>query len=148
MSARGVSDPRMSNRASTVRASIVRKASVAQASTPSATAASPVAASRTSRRRSRRARMASLYVAGLTEGTMQTAAGGGDCGGPPCGEGGPAGDAELNRPRGVTSMPDGGYLIADTSDHRIRRVFGDGHIATVAGGAKGFGGDGGPATRA
>jgi hypothetical protein len=45
-------------------------------------------------------------------------------------------------------MPDGGYLIADTLDHRIRRVFGDGHIATVAGSTKGFAGDGGPATRA
>jgi hypothetical protein len=83
-----------------------------------------------------------------TSGTMQTAAGGGDCGDPPCGDGGPAGDAELNRPRGVTSMPDGGYLVADTLDHRIRRVFPDGHIATVAGSTRGLGGDGGPATQA
>lgn len=81
-------------------------------------------------------------------GIMQTAAGGGSCGGPPCGDGGPADDAELNRPRGVTAMPDGGYLIADTLDHRIRRVFPDRHIATVAGSTRGLGGDGGPATQA
>ena len=81
-------------------------------------------------------------------GTMQTAAGGGGCGGPPCGDGGQADDAELNRPQGVTAMPDGGYLIADTLDHRIRRVFGDGHIATVAGTIQGLGGDGGLATQA
>jgi hypothetical protein len=50
------------------------------------------------------------------------------------GDGGPAQDADLDRPRGVTTMSDGGYLIADTFNHRIRRVFADGHIATVAGG--------------
>ena len=77
-----------------------------------------------------------------------TAAGGGSCGGPPCGDGGPADDAELDHPRGVTALPDGGYLIADTGDDRIRRVFPDGHIATVAGTTAGFGGDGGPATQA
>jgi hypothetical protein len=83
-----------------------------------------------------------------TSGQMQTAAGGGSCGSPPCGDGGPAGDAELNRPRGVTSMPDGGYLIADTLDHRIRRVFPDGHIETVAGTTRGLSGDGGSAKQA
>jgi hypothetical protein len=50
------------------------------------------------------------------------------------GDGGPAQDADLDRPRGVTTLSDGGYLIADTFNNRIRRVFADGHIATVAGG--------------
>ena len=40
--------------------------------------------------------------------------------------------ANLNRPRGVTAMPDGGYLIADTFNDAIRRVFPDGHIETIA----------------
>ena len=81
-------------------------------------------------------------------GVIQTAAGGGDCGEPPCGDGDIAEEAEINRPRGVTAMPDGGYLIADTQDHRIRRVFPDRRIQTVAGTTRGFGGDGGPATAA
>ncbi len=81
-------------------------------------------------------------------GIMRTAAGGGGCGGPPCGDGGPADDAELDHPQGVTSLSDGGYLIADTQDNRIRRVFPDGHIATVAGSTRGLAGDGGPATQA
>ena len=64
------------------------------------------------------------------------------------GDGGPADDAELNRPRGVTSFPGGGYLIADTFNHRIRRVLPDGTIQTVAGTGQGFWGDGGMATSA
>src|SRR5439155_1680301 len=43
----------------------------------------------------------------------------------------------------------GGYLIADTSNHRVRRVAPDGTITTVAGtGVQGFLGDGGQATSA
>jgi NHL repeat len=81
-------------------------------------------------------------------GIIQTAAGGGSCGGPPCGDGDVADEAEINHPRGVTAMPDGGYLIADTLDHRIRRVFPDRRIQTIAGTTKGLAGDGGPATQA
>jgi hypothetical protein len=81
-------------------------------------------------------------------GTITTAAGGGDCGGPPCGDGDRADEAQLNRPRGVTAMPDGGYLVSDTQDHRIRRVLPDGRIFTVAGTTQGLSGDGGPATAA
>jgi hypothetical protein len=81
-------------------------------------------------------------------GIMQTAAGGGDCGEPPCGDGDIAEEAELQDPRGVTAMPDGGYLITDTLDHRVRRVFPDRRIVTVAGSTRGLSGDGGPATAA
>jgi NHL repeat-containing protein len=83
-----------------------------------------------------------------TSGTMLTAAGGGSCGAPGCGDNGQAGGAELDNPRGVTAMPDGGYLIADTNDHRIRRVLPSGDIVRVAGSTAGLSGDGGPATQA
>ncbi|MDX6672506.1 MAG: hypothetical protein QOI91_2869 [Solirubrobacteraceae bacterium] len=84
----------------------------------------------------------------LPSGIIVTAAGGGSCGGPGCGDGGPATDSELNHPRGVTPMPGGGYLVADTFDHRIRRVLPDGRIVTVAGSVQGLAGDGGRATQA
>lgn len=66
------------------------------------------------------------------------------------GDGGPATQADLDTPGGVTSLPDGGYLVADTMNHRIRRVGPDGTITTVAGsdGGPGLAGDGGPATSA
>lgn len=64
------------------------------------------------------------------------------------GDGTSATSAELNAPQGVAALADGSFLIADTANHRIRRVF-DGVITTVAGtGTAGFSGDGGPATRA
>lgn len=83
-----------------------------------------------------------------TGGTMLTAAGGGNCGSPGCGDGGPAAAADLDNPRGVTALPGGGYLIADTLHHRIRRVLPDGRIVRVAGSTQGLSGDGGPATQA
>lgn len=61
------------------------------------------------------------------------------------GDGGSAQDAELNRPRGVTALPGGGYLIADTFNDRVRRVAADGTISTLAGSLPGLSGDGGPA---
>ena len=65
------------------------------------------------------------------------------------GDGGPATAAAIAAPRGVAALPDGGFLIPDTDNHRVRRVFPDGRIETVAGtGAAGYGGDGGPATAA
>jgi hypothetical protein len=63
------------------------------------------------------------------------------------GDGGPALLAQLDQPRQVVSTPDGGFLIADTNNERIRQVSPDGTITTIAGnGAATFAGDGGNAT--
>jgi hypothetical protein len=80
-------------------------------------------------------------------GTITTVAGTGQAGF--SGDGGPATAAALNHPRGIAPTADGGYLIADTGNARIRRVAPDGAISTVAGdGHLGTRGDGGPATAA
>src|SRR5262245_49696464 len=87
-------------------------------------------------------------TAGAATGTISTIAGS-DPFGDFSGDGGPATAAALNEPAGVAVMPDGGYLIADAGNDRVRRVFPDGTIRTVAGtGNYGFSGDGGPATAA
>ncbi len=65
------------------------------------------------------------------------------------GDGGPATQAKLNQPWGVSTGPDGSLYIADTNNNRIRKVDPNGVITTIAGtGAAGFGGNGGPATQA
>ena len=65
------------------------------------------------------------------------------------GDGGPAAQAKLNWPAGIAIAPDGTLYIADTANHRIRRVGPDGSIYTIAGtGTSGFFGDGGPAIEA
>ena len=65
------------------------------------------------------------------------------------GDGGPATGAQLFGVHGVAPMRDGGFVLADTGNHRIRRVWPNGSITTVAGtGVEGFSGDGGPATAA
>ncbi len=62
------------------------------------------------------------------------------------GDGGPARQAQLNGPTGILFGPEGSLYIADSGNHRIRRVRPDGIIETVAGtGVAGFSGDGGPA---
>jgi len=38
------------------------------------------------------------------------------------GDGGPAGQAQLYQPRGLTTMPDGDLLVADTFNHRLRMI--------------------------
>src|SRR5439155_1172687 len=62
------------------------------------------------------------------------------------GDGGPATAAKLAFPAGVVATADGGYLIADTGNHAIRRVSPAGTITTVAGTLTmpGSTGDGGP----
>src|SRR3954452_5569080 len=65
------------------------------------------------------------------------------------GDGGRAIDAQINVPSAVVPTRDGGFLIADGANHRVRRVAPDGTITTVAGnGIGGSTGDGGPATSA
>lgn len=62
------------------------------------------------------------------------------------GDGGPASLARLDTPTELAPLADGGLLVADTGNHRIRRVAADGTMSTAAGTARGFSGDGGPAT--
>ena len=64
-------------------------------------------------------------------GMITTVAGTGEY--PFSGDGGPATAAGV-APRDVATLPDGGFLIADTANERIRRVGADGTITTVAGG--------------
>ena len=67
------------------------------------------------------------------------------------GDGGPATIATLHLPRGLAVDGSGNLFIADTRNHRIRRVDAvSGVITTVSGNAEwgGFSGDGGPAASA
>ncbi len=65
------------------------------------------------------------------------------------GDGGLATEARLFNPRGVAVAPDGTLYIADSSNHRIRRVNTEGIIETIAGtGESIIDGDGGPAVQA
>jgi cysteine-rich repeat protein len=81
-------------------------------------------------------------------GVISTVAGTGDYGGN--GDNGPATSAELAAPRDVFVDALGNLLIADTYNHRIRRVDSEsGILTTVVGtGTAGGTGDGGPATAA
>jgi DNA-binding beta-propeller fold protein YncE len=66
------------------------------------------------------------------------------------GDGGPAGAAQFDGPKGVAAAPTGEILVVDTENHAIRAIDpAAGTLRRIAGsGAKGFGGDGGPATAA
>ena len=65
------------------------------------------------------------------------------------GDGGAAVAAQVSSPYGVALDGAGNLYIADTGNHRIRKVNSAGVISTVAGnGTRGYGGDGGPATAA
>jgi len=65
------------------------------------------------------------------------------------GDFGPATDAALADPRAIALDANGNLYIADTNNERIRKVYPDGSIATIAGfGLPGYSGDGGPATSA
>jgi DNA-binding beta-propeller fold protein YncE len=79
--------------------------------------------------------------------TISTAAGNGERGF--AGDGGSAANAKLNQPTAVAIDRAGNLYIADSGNHRIRKVATDGTITTFAGtGERGFGGDGGLAVKA
>jgi hypothetical protein len=90
------------------------------------------------------------------DGIITTIAGNGESG--YGGDGGPATEARLSLPNDVLPTQDGGFLIADTYNNRVRRVSPDGVISTIAGAGKSDpftsptpfegSGDGGPATAA
>ncbi|MBE2213034.1 MAG: hypothetical protein IAE82_04115 [Opitutaceae bacterium] len=83
-----------------------------------------------------------------TDGTITTVVGTGERGYE--GDGGPATVATLNLPHELRFDHAGNLYIADTANHAVRRVNREtGIITTMAGcGARGYEGDGGPATQA
>ena len=83
----------------------------------------------------------------VSNGIITTVAGNGTSGF--SGDGGPAVNAELGLPWGITVDFSGSLYIADGQNHRIRMVAPNGTISTVAGnGTYGYSGDGGPAAGA
>jgi sugar lactone lactonase YvrE len=81
------------------------------------------------------------------DGTLSTLAGQGHDSRGFAGDGGPATEGKLNFPEGVAADGVGNVFIADTVNHRVRKVAPDRTLTTLAGnGAQGFAGDGGPAT--
>lgn len=101
---------------------------------------------------------ASLYIAdGFairirkigTSGTISTVVGSGTFGAGSIGDGGVASAAQLFFPNSVATDRMGNLYIADSNNHRVRKIASDGTISTVAGqGIGGYGGDGGAATAA
>ena len=80
-------------------------------------------------------------------GLITTVAGTGEAGF--AGDGGPATNAQLNRPYSLALDPSGALYASDLQNLRIRRIDRSGQITTVVGsGVVGYGGDGGPATAA
>src|SRR5688500_17971445 len=62
------------------------------------------------------------------------------------GDGGSAVSASFDQPRATAVGPDGTVYIADTFNHRVRRVSPGGDVKTLTGnGQAAFSGDGGPA---
>ena len=82
-----------------------------------------------------------------TSGTITTIAGNGTPG--YSGDGGPATQAQLNRPNGIAIDNHGNIYVAEEENHVIRKIDVHGNIYTIAGtGVQGYTGDGGPATQA
>ena len=104
------------------------------------------------RRRSRRLLGVAIGLVALVAtvcgpGDLSALAGNGTAGA--TGDGAKAIDAELYAPYGTAADSAGNVYIADTDNHRVRKVAADGTITTFAGtGTGGFSGDGGAATSA
>ena len=80
-------------------------------------------------------------------GSTSTIAGTGDYGF--TGDGGPAVEALLHSPAALAVDSVGNIYVADSWNHRVRKIDPSGIISTIAGtGTRGFAGDGGPALRA
>ncbi|AMV37798.1 Serine/threonine-protein kinase PknD [Planctomyces sp. SH-PL62] len=84
-----------------------------------------------------------VRVVDLASGRIATFAGDGR--GRRAGDGGPAATASFFGPRAVEALPDGSLLILERNGHSLRAVAADGTVSTLAGGGKGYRGDGGPA---
>jgi len=94
------------------------------------------------------AEMAGRVLAVDPSGRLRRVAGGKGEGS--AGDNGPARDSQLNAPHNLLVLPGGDVLVADTMNHRVRKIIAkSGRIVPFAGtGAAGFGGDGGPALAA
>ena len=80
-------------------------------------------------------------------GTITTIAGTGEQGS--SGDGGPATEAQLDRPNAIAVDSEGNAYVAEYGSHRVRKIDTAGIITAFAGsGVKGHGGDGGPASEA
>jgi sugar lactone lactonase YvrE len=65
------------------------------------------------------------------------------------GDGGPAAKAQFFAPHDIAFDPQGNLIVADSLNHRIRRIDKSGIVTTIAGtGVSGYTGDGGPAAGA
>ena len=88
-----------------------------------------------------------LAAISLSAASVSTFAGNGQKG--YSGDNGPANEAKMDNPFGVTRGPDGSIWYCEYTGQRIRRVDKDGKIHLIAGTGKvGYSGDGGPATAA
>src|SRR2546430_634491 len=58
-------------------------------------------------------------------------------------------ETAINQPRSMFATPDGGVVWAEPWSNRVRKLWPDGHVSTIAGtGVAGYSGDGGQATQA
>lgn len=115
------------------------------AGTPTATGVFPFILDVTDSASNTNARAGTISV--FAPGSITTIAGNGTAGF--SGDNGPAVSAQLNFPNAVVVDSQGNIYIADTANHRVRRVSPGGAITTYAGtGIPSDSGDGGPATAA
>jgi len=94
-------------------------------------------------------RVRKVNAAGIISTVVGTGNTGEFFGGGFAGDGGPATSARLRKPAGIAIDGGGNLYIADSGNHRIRKVSPAGFISTIAGtGVAGLSGDGGPAISA